>query len=83
MTEDGWARLWDVARRRIILAVRDKGGAAINAAALSPDGTRFVVATDSDTAVVCRAANPREVIATLKPGARCRLSHSAPTACAS
>jgi len=68
VTEDGWARLWDVARRRIVLPVRDKGGAAINAAALSPDGTRFVVATDSDTAVVYRAAKRRKVIATLKPG---------------
>jgi len=49
---DGYARVWDVRTRRLLLEVLGAGDALINAAAFDRDGARVVVASDDRTARV-------------------------------
>ncbi|HEY0343355.1 MAG TPA: WD40 repeat domain-containing protein [Solirubrobacteraceae bacterium] len=77
VTPDGRARLWDLARRRLVKIMRDGGGGAINSAAFSRDGTRFVTAGDDTTAKVYETKGGKHR-ATLKHGSQVSTAQFSP-----
>ncbi len=66
-TPDGWARLWDVARRRVIASARRPRYGTINAADISPDGTLVVTASDDGIAKLYSTVTGR-LVGTLDAG---------------